>query len=318
VLTVLFATKNGERTIGSVLKSFQELLVPAGGWKLIVVDNGSTDRTSEIVQSFRDSLPLTLLQEPQPGKNAALNTGLEQIEGDLVVFTDDDVFPRPDWLVQIRTSADIRQNCSVFGGRIVPRWEEPPEDWILRTVPFGPAFALTDESLPEGQTGAHNIFGPNMAVRAAVFRQEVRFDNSIGPRGTDYAMGSETELVRRLFKLGHRGWHMRDAVVEHLIRRSQLTRSWLLRRAIRFGRGQYRLAAADQKIAFRLFAGVPRYLYAQLMQQLAHLAVSALRGNAEDLFRARWDLNYIRGEIIEARTLSRQQVPSESAHRYSA
>src|SRR5688572_29690523 len=98
MLTTLIATYNGARTLPEVLKAYCALQPTDGRWKLVVVDNGSTDRTSEIIAAYRQHLPLTYLIEPKQGKNAALNTGLTCRAGDLLVLTDDDVLPRSDWL----------------------------------------------------------------------------------------------------------------------------------------------------------------------------------------------------------------------------
>ena len=83
MLTVLMATRNGSRTLPGVLEAYTHLEAPASGWKLVVVDNGSTDRTREIVISFQSKLPLHYLVEEKVGKNAALNHGLSLLEGDL-------------------------------------------------------------------------------------------------------------------------------------------------------------------------------------------------------------------------------------------
>src|SRR5689334_11745006 len=106
MLTVLIASRNGEDTLGQVLDAYCRLDSPGGGWKLVVIDNASTDGTKSLVKSFETRLPLTYLFESAPGKNAALNQGLRVAEGDLVVFSDDDTVPRKDWLVQIRTVCD--------------------------------------------------------------------------------------------------------------------------------------------------------------------------------------------------------------------
>src|SRR6516225_223426 len=119
MLTVLIATRNGARTLPRCLGALAGLTSPPGGWKLVVVDNGSTDATREIVASFADRLPLTFLLEPRHGKNAALNAGLGSVEGDLVVFTDDDTLPRPDWLVEMRRAADEHRSFSIFGGSVL-------------------------------------------------------------------------------------------------------------------------------------------------------------------------------------------------------
>ncbi len=303
MLTVIFATRNGEAVLPAVLNSFARLESPQGGWQLVVADNGSTDRTRQILESFRDRLPLRCLAETRPGKNAALNAALEYVDGDLVVLTDDDVFPRTDWLVRLRAAADARPDYDIFGGAILPRWEVPPPEWLLRRVPAGPTFTLTDAALADGATGAHNVFGPNMAVRAAIFSSGGRFATSIGPNGRNYAMGSETEFVRRLLSHGHRAWHVREAVVEHFVRKSQMTQESVLHRAVRFGRGQYRLSPAGQATATKHWRGVPRYLYRQMLGHVARLLAATLRFDGDAVFHARWNLNYVRGQILEARLI---------------
>src|SRR5208337_3538308 len=239
MLTVLLATRNGSRTLPTVLDTFTRLQVPSSGWKLVVIDNGSTDQTREIVTSFRASLPLTYVFEERPGKNVALNAGLEHLEGDLAVFTDDDIFPCTDWLIRLRAAADAHLAYSMFGGAVRPRWEVPPPDWV-RWVDTRIVFAITDPRMIEGPTDLGLLFGANLAIRAEVFKGGLRFNTSIGPRGNNYPMGSETELVRGLGRQGHKAWHVRDAVVEHFVRKDQMDKSWVLGRAIRFGRGRCR------------------------------------------------------------------------------
>ncbi|HKV70104.1 MAG TPA: glycosyltransferase [Gemmatimonadales bacterium] len=299
MLTVLFATHNGVRTLPDVLEAYLRLRTPSGGWRLVSVDNASTDGTSAVLAGFSARLPLTVRQEPRLGKNGALNAALDLVDGDLAVFTDDDVFPHPDWLVRLRQAADDHPDYSVFGGTVLPRWESPPPSWVLDDVPLGPAFTLTGD-LPEGPTTAHTVFGPNMAVRSAVFAAGTRFDTRIGPRGTDYAMGSETELVRRLLASGHQAWHVPAAQVEHFIRTGQLDPEWIVRRAVRFGRGQYRL---DPDAASPRWAGAPRWMWKDLIVKGLRAAGRSLRSDRRGFVRARWELAYRWGQVVEARAL---------------
>jgi glycosyltransferase involved in cell wall biosynthesis len=312
MITVIFATRNGMRTIPAVLESYLRLEVPRGGWKLVVVDNASTDRSREAIESFQDRLPLTSLSEKTPGKNAALNAAIAHIEGDLVVLTDDDAFPRPDWLVCMRAAADDQAAYSVFGGVVVPRWENTPPDWIEKWVPLEPVFTLTPPSLREGPVDHHFVFGPNMAVRARVFEEGFRFDPTIGPQGSNYAMGSETEFVSRLASQGYAAWHVRNARVEHFIRDFQMTRSWIMGRAIRFGRGMYRMGRKEQGADVVTWLGVPRYLFREALRQSALLSKSLLTFRPEVAFRARWDLNVVRGQIIESYRSGRRQTEGVS------
>ena len=60
-LTVFFATRNRAHAIPRVLEAFTGLTAPEGGWKLVVVDSGSSDTTMEVLQGFASRLPLTIL-----------------------------------------------------------------------------------------------------------------------------------------------------------------------------------------------------------------------------------------------------------------
>jgi L-malate glycosyltransferase len=94
-LTVLLATKNGEHVLPRVLDAYRRVAIPAMGWKMVIVDNGSTDSTPQIIESARNDLPLEVLQQPHPGKYRALNSAMGAVEPGLVIFTDDDAIPDP-------------------------------------------------------------------------------------------------------------------------------------------------------------------------------------------------------------------------------
>jgi len=295
------------------MESFCRLEPPPSGWKLVVVDNGSTDETPRILASFANRLPLVSVCEPKPGKNNALNTGLGLVEGDLTVLTDDDVFPHGDWLVQLRKAADTQTSHSIFGGAVIPRWEVPPPTWI-QWVDTGPVYTLTDPSWKEGTIAPYFIFGPNMAVRTSVFQSGLLLDPSIGPRGPSYAMGSETEFVLRLSRKGHQAWHVRAAVVEHLIRREQIRKSWVFQRAIRYGRGFYRNFRAEQIPASKIWAGVPRHLFRDIPKEGLRSGAAYLFFRQEAAFRSFWRFNFLRGQAIEARCFaSEQRARAQSA-----
>jgi glycosyltransferase involved in cell wall biosynthesis len=306
VLTVLIATHNGAQTLPHALKEYCNLEPPKGGWKLIIIDNASTDETKEIVASYEHCLPLTYLYEPRQGKNIALNLALPKVLGDLVVFTDDDTLPEPAWLRLFREAADAHPSFTIFGGPILPKWKSPPEKWITMWVPLGPTFAILNP-LEEGPIPPRSVFGPNMAIRANIFERGYRFDETIGPKGTNYAMGSETELLRRLARGGFQAWHCRGAVVQHIIRSSQMNVEWVLTRAVRYGRGQYRMSMPTcPSQRFSLF-GIPISLLLQIALQRLRIAKAKWRRHPEHIFKERWRLNYLYGQAIEARLLTQER-----------
>ena len=220
MLTVLLATRDRASLLHDVLEAYCHLQSPPSGWKVVIVNNGSTDHTDQVIASFADRLPIQSVLEPKSGKNYALNAGLDRVEGDLTVLTDDDVFPAPDWLVHLRKAADELPEYSMFGGRIIPRWEVAPPAWI-QWINLGPIFTTTPPSMKEGPIPAHLIFGPNMAIRSNIFQSGIRFDSSIGPCGPSYPMGSETEILLRLGRQGNKSWHVSQATVEHFVRKPQ-------------------------------------------------------------------------------------------------
>ncbi|MBI4003272.1 MAG: glycosyltransferase family 2 protein [Nitrospira defluvii] len=308
MLTVMISTLNRASILARTLEAYCGLQRPEGGWELIIIDNGSQDHTRQVIESFRDQLPIVSLHESQPGKNVALNHGLCHVKGHLVVFTDDDVFPRTDWLVQYERLAWDHREYDLFGGVTLPRWEVPPPDWILDWVPLGPTFTLSPPTLTDGPSVPANTFGTNYAVRAHLFQAGCRFDVQIGPCGTNYAMGSETQLIQTLYRNGHRIWHSSDLVVEHWVEADKLNREWILKRAQRFGRGQYRLEAEGQATTHPTWGGVPRYLFRQIPEQGCRVLWARLRGRARQIFEEEWKLMYAIGNFYEARLIAKTRA----------
>ena len=307
MLSVLMATYNGAGTLPEVLNAYCKLKSPDGGWKLLIVDNGSTDSTKEIIACFRSRLPLTYIFEPTLGKSAALNTGLLSVTGDLVVMTDDDALPRPDWLVQMRVAADSQPSFSIFGGAIVPHWEIPPEDWILAWQ--CPTLTITDPAWEEGPIVVGRLSGPNMAVRSEVIEAGYRFDTSLGPVGPRYQMGEEADFLQRLGKAGFRAWYCKRAVVAHMIRRDQMKKEWVLRRAVPLGRAhsrwEYRELSQTPPV---LLLGIPRYMIREILAQAIHVARAKLSQDEDTVFKKRWRLHYLVGRAIEGRILFKKKL----------
>ena len=301
MLSVIMATRNRARILRDVLEAFCRLQQPSTAWQLIIVDNGSTDDTPQVIASFANRLPLQTVHERELGQTRARNRGLELVKGDLTVFTDDDIFPCMEWLVKLQEAADRQPAYSMFGGPIVARWEAPPPHWVRWIDIPGAVYGITDRSLEEGPTNPWELFGGNMAIRTSLFYSGTRFLNSMGPRGSNYPIGGETELLMRLARQGHKAWHVRGAVVEHFVQKEYLKQSWVMRRALHFGRGSYRIRRmANDKVPTR------RYLVKAVLKARFDMIKAGVSFKQEDLFQSRWRLNLARGWATEARIWSRQ------------
>lgn len=244
LITVIFSSRNGGERLRRTLEAMSRLRTPLGDWRLLAVDNGSTDDTLAIMQSFQAKLPLEVLQEPSPGKNRALNRAIDvalKTSSDLLIFCDDDVLVGENWLEQWRRIADSHPECDFFGGVVAPEWPQEPPDWVLQHPHYVTLYGV-HANPKEGECGPSTVYGTNMAVRAQIFRDGARFNPDIGPDGTaGYAMGSETEFTARLARVGRKSWLAAGPAVQHMVRPEQLTRAWVLLRAYRFGRGSGRM-----------------------------------------------------------------------------
>jgi len=216
-------------------------------------------------------------------------------------MTDDDVLPTSDWLSQLRIAADAQPNFSIFGGTIVPHWELPPENWFLKWQ-WG-ILSITDPSREEGPIAATRIYGPNMAVRSDLIKAGYRFDTSLGPAGSRYQMGEDTDFLQRLEKAGHKAWHCKHAVVGHMIRKDQVKKEWVLRRALPFGRAEYRRELRDEPNPPASLLGIPRYAIREILTQAVRFVSATLTQDAAAAFSERWQLHYLVGRAIEGRAL---------------
>jgi glycosyltransferase involved in cell wall biosynthesis len=280
-ITVLFATLNGTYTLPRVLDRMEMLIPPGGGWKIVAVDNGSSDGSYELLQSRASRLPMQVLREPRRGKNVALNAGLAFVEGDIVALTDDDIILSKDWLTTLEKIAYCQTEFDIFGGPIFPVWEQPPPPWLLRNVPRS-FLGWTD--FQEGEIDAGLIWGGNMAVRTQLFKK-LRFAEG-------WEMHSETEFTIRAQKEGHRCWHSHASPAGHIIKPHQLSKEWHLERAYARGRTDRRICRTEMKPP-------AEYLLRWAPQHVAKLAYRFIRlcttNNPEERFRAALEYRYCRG-----------------------
>lgn len=124
--SVIICTCNRARRLPDLFDNLATLKIPPGvTWELLIVDNGSRDESPQIIEReiTRGRLPLVHLNETTIGKCRALNLALEKARGDLLVFTDDDVLPTPEWLKAYYEAFQAYPAVSGFGGRVLPLWE---------------------------------------------------------------------------------------------------------------------------------------------------------------------------------------------------
>ena len=100
-ISVIIATYKRAGLLKQTLESFVSLNTRDMIWQLIIADNAGDIETERVIRSYENRLPLQFLKSSKRGKNAALNGALSKAEGELFVFTDDDIIADPEWLKQL-------------------------------------------------------------------------------------------------------------------------------------------------------------------------------------------------------------------------
>lgn len=95
-LSLLICAYNEERVIGEKIQNALSLDYPPEKLKIIVVSDGSSDRTNQIASAVSDPRLTFVSYTDRGGKAKALNTGISHLTGEIVVFTDANVIFKPD------------------------------------------------------------------------------------------------------------------------------------------------------------------------------------------------------------------------------
>jgi glycosyltransferase involved in cell wall biosynthesis len=182
-VSVIIPVLDGEQTIRECLVSLLKMDYPVDRGEILVVDNGSTDRTAETVKTF----PVRYLYEDQRGASHARNRGIEASKGAIIAFTDADCVVTTGWLRQLVRGFEDEAVGAVEGETVAYPPETPLERFIARRSysqrarrrsPLYPYVILT-----------------NVAFRREVFDQIGLFDTRFPAAG-----GEDVDLTWRFLQ----------------------------------------------------------------------------------------------------------------------
>jgi GT2 family glycosyltransferase len=220
-ISVVLCTYNGERTIRESLEHLTRLKYP--DFEVIVVNDGSSDGTLEIVRDF----DVKLISTEQGGLSRARNIGLQAATGEIVAYIDDDAYPDADWLDYLAQSFRTSDHVGVGGPNLPPRDDGRMADCVAH-APGGPVHVLlTDDR-------AEHIPGCNMAFRRSALLEIGGFDTRFR------AAGDDVDVCWRLQERGGTLGFSPAAVVWHH-RRDSLGGYW--RQQVGYGRAEGLLEA---------------------------------------------------------------------------
>jgi Glycosyl transferase family 2 len=128
-ISVGIITRNRAADLQEALESLRLQIRPAD--EIVIVDNGSTDATREVVERFRDRLPISYYHLDAASIPNARNLVIAKAAHEIVAFTDDDCIVEPEWLEAVERGFLRADNVGIVGGWV--KHEPAPEASMIDT-----------------------------------------------------------------------------------------------------------------------------------------------------------------------------------------
>lgn len=301
MISIIIATRDRASLLEGTLDALCRQVSPGCPFEILVVDNGSVDRTSAVVAAAAGgaSVPVVYMSEAKPGKSHALNTAVARARGDLLVLTDDDVLPSAGWLAAY-ARAFAETGADYAAGRILPLWEAPPPRWLtpslhgVLAIPDGGTRRLTlqgihDQVMP---------IGANMAIRRHVLDAIGGWNPDLGKLKNTLRTGEDHEFALRLVAAGFAGVYEPEASVLHRVPADRLHLAYFFRWC--YGNGAIEAGLEqDYPSTSRYLLRVPRYLWRRAAKDFLAAILGAVTLNPPKAtggaMRLAWFAGYVRG-----------------------
>jgi glycosyltransferase involved in cell wall biosynthesis len=197
-VSVVIPAYNTQDTIGVALEALSHQTY-AGRIEVIVVDDGSLDKTAETVRALSS---VRYVHQPNAGPASARNRGAREASGELLLFTDADCCPQKTWIEKMVAGFSAEDIGAVGGSYGIANPDSP-----LARVIHGEIIFRHKKLMPEFSKS----FGSyNVALRRKVFESAGGFDVTYRN-----ASGEDSDLSYRVLKQGQRIRFLKDAVVGH-------------------------------------------------------------------------------------------------------
>ena len=280
--SIIICTYNRAASLHETLAALGSLCTTSDlHWEVIVVDNNSSDHTRQVVEDFHPHFQyLRYTFEPQQGLSHARNHGINIAQGEVLLFTDDDVLPEPDWLMTVLAGLE-KYHADACGGFIAPIWERPPPAWLTERF-YGFLAIRTDYSDDYPIINSTEApFGANMAIRKSVFEHVGLFDTNRGRKGDVLASGEDGEMFERILAAGFNAVFLGQARVHHKVEAFRLTKRYF--RNWRYQTSK-NLAISKGVAGERRIFNIPLYLFPQCLRALWRMVAGYLTQPRDEAF----------------------------------
>ena len=193
---------NAEKTLGECLNALQKQDF-SEEFEILVVDDGSTDKTAEIAKNFsKKNKKIKLIRQRNSGPAAARNRGAKQAKGEIIVFLDSDCISEKNWLEEMLKPFSDKKVVGVQGA-----YKSRQKEIIAQ---FGQLEIEQRYEKMQKQKSIDWIGSYSAAYRKEIFLQEKGFDE-----GFLTSSGEDPDLSYTLSEKGNRLVFNPKAVVFH-------------------------------------------------------------------------------------------------------
>jgi glycosyltransferase involved in cell wall biosynthesis len=233
-LTIAIPTYNGENRLLQVLQKLeQQTLIDNFNWEIIIVDNNSQDNTAKLIQTYQTtwqySYPLKYVFEPQQGLAFARQRAIEEAQGELVAFLDDDNLPASNWVNAIYEFGQKYPQAGAYASQIHGLFEVEPSEQIKPIIFY---LAINERgSQPLLYEPRKKGFPPGAGL---VVRRDVWLQNVpsrlffVGRVGKSMVGAEDAEALFYIHRAGWEIWYNPEMEIEHIIPSSRLETKYLM------------------------------------------------------------------------------------------
>ena len=244
MISVVIPTRNRAELLSATLTSISGQTLSSDLFEVLVVDNGSTDETRAVTLKFQENVSnCRYIFAPVPGLHEGRHKGMREAQYDVLVFADDDIEAKPDWL---SSYYELFQDPTVAmaGGNNLPLYMRKPPAWItelwdgseksgIRQIPQFSVLEMEGAAQPHNP---HLVWGCNFAVRKGVVIQAGGFHPDGMPRDLIHLRGDgETHISNYVKENNLVCMFHPEATVFHKVTESRMTFRYFYERG--FGQG---------------------------------------------------------------------------------
>jgi dolichol-phosphate mannosyltransferase len=119
LLSIIVPVYNEEGSIGSLIQKLKKLDLSISNFRkeIIIVNDGSTDRSASIIESFDE---IVIKNQDNQGKGSAVQNGIESANGNYILIQDGDLEYNPDDIIKMCNQLGSYENMSIYGSRYKP------------------------------------------------------------------------------------------------------------------------------------------------------------------------------------------------------